>query len=173
MTILHPENMAASPAVSTSVETWPTIDEAAVQLGISVRTIWRYAELKAIQLKKRKRAGKKPENVCNPRDLEKLMPSDVHVMPAEAETKALTIRRNTAGGAKPWEGALERIATILTKQNDTVAVSQKLWLTLDEAAEYSGLARADLLTLCREEKLTARKSGGWKIQRKSLEEFEG
>jgi len=64
-----------------------------------------------------------------------------------------------------------------------ITVIQKLWLSLDEAAELSGLARADLAKLCREaigqlpasshDTLLVRKSGGWKIQRKSLEEFAG
>ena len=54
-----------------------------------------------------------------------------------------------------------------------VAVTEKLWLSLDEAAAYSGLARADLQRLIEVGTLAARKSGGWKILRKSLEAFEG
>lgn len=49
----------------------------------------------------------------------------------------------------------------------------RLWLSLDEAAEFSGLAKCDLLDLCQANVLIARKSGGWKIQRKSLREFAG
>lgn len=65
----------------------------------------------------------------------------------------------------------ERIVAI---QAATAATS-KLWLSLDEAAAYSGLARADLLELCRQEKppFDVRKSGGWKIRRASLEEYAG
>jgi helix-turn-helix protein len=64
--------------------------------------------------------------------------------------------------------ALERLTAL-----KPVAVTEKLWLSLDEAAELSGLARADLLRLVKAGTLIARKSGGWKILRKSLEAFEG
>lgn len=59
-----------------------------------------------------------------------------------------------------------------------ILVTEKLWLTLDEAVEYSGLARGDLLKLCQTSRerddgapLLVRKSGGWKISRRSLERF--
>lgn len=163
----------AATAVSTAPkpESWPTIEEAAAQLGTSVRTIWRYAKEGAIQTKKRKRDGKKPENVCNPRDVERLMPAEVHVMPPSGE--AIMLRRQAKPGAKPWEGALEVIATILTGQRDADRIAGKLWLTLDEATDYSGLCRADLLTLCQHGKIGSRKSGGWKIRRASLDDFSG
>jgi hypothetical protein len=160
----------AKPSSAPGIETWPTIEQAAEQLQTSVRTLWRYKKEGAIQTKKRPRAGKKPENVCRPADIARLMPSDVQVMAGGPASKQITIRRPAP---KTWEGALERIATMMTAQTASVAIGVKLWLSLDEAAEYSGLARTDLLLLCKQGKLTARKSGGWKIQRKSLEEFEG
>lgn len=167
---MHDLGMSSSAtSLTTTIEQWPTIEEAAAQLQTSVRTLWRYKKEGAIQTRKRQRPGKKPENVCRPQDIARLMPSDVHVMPASAAGKEITIRRPAP---KTWEGALERIATIMAVPA-SVAIGVKLWLSLDEAAAYSGLARADLLKLCQEEKLIARKSGGWKIQRKSLEEFEG
>lgn len=55
-----------------------------------------------------------------------------------------------------------------------VPLTEKLWLSLDEASELSGLARGHLLTLINAGKLIALKSGGWwKIQRASLEAFAG
>jgi hypothetical protein len=185
MTIMHDGDMAGTALSATpskaSIEGWPTMSEAKEQLQVSERSMWRYAKTGAIQIRKRPRPGKRAENVCNPRDIARLMPSDVHVMPAE--TKAITIRRPAP---KTWEGALERaldrLVTVLVPAEpkgiaaprpDTMPIAKKLWLSLDEAAEYSGLARADLLMLCRTEMLTTRKSGGWKILRKSLEEFEG
>jgi len=60
-------------------------------------------------------------------------------------------------------------------QIERVPIDKKLWLSLDEAAAYSGLARADLLQLCQMETppFVVRKSGGWKIRRASLEAFTG
>jgi excisionase family DNA binding protein len=54
-----------------------------------------------------------------------------------------------------------------------VGVTEKLWLSLDEAAAYSGLSKADLYRLVQDGKLQGRKSPGWKIRRASLEAFEG
>lgn len=54
-----------------------------------------------------------------------------------------------------------------------VLISEKLWLSIDEAELYSGLARADLLRLAKSGDIVARKSSGWKLQRRSLEEFNG
>lgn len=49
----------------------------------------------------------------------------------------------------------------------------KLWLTLKEARDYSGLSKRKLYELIQEEKLVALKDRGWKIRAKSLEEFAG
>lgn len=51
----------------------------------------------------------------------------------------------------------------------------KLWLTLEEAAAFSGLGVRLLKRLCRERKLTALKERGegWKVRRVSLEDFAG
>lgn len=52
-----------------------------------------------------------------------------------------------------------------------VPLTEKLWLSLDESVELSGLARTDLLSLIAQGALNARKSGGWKIRRESLQAF--
>lgn len=54
-----------------------------------------------------------------------------------------------------------------------VPLTEKLWLSLDESVELSGLARTDLLSLIAKGSVSARKSGGWRIRRASLEAFEG
>ncbi|MGH9639316.1 MAG: hypothetical protein ACRD3Y_04600, partial [Bryobacteraceae bacterium] len=53
---------------------WPTVEEAAARLGTSTRSIERRIEKGEIEAQKRPRAGKKPETVCHPRDVEKLLP---------------------------------------------------------------------------------------------------
>jgi hypothetical protein len=59
-------------------------------------------------------------------------------------------------------------------QKPAVPVEQKLWLSPAEAKAYSGLTRNDLRKLVRDDALAVRGSGrGLRIQRKSLEEFEG
>jgi hypothetical protein len=50
-----------------------------------------------------------------------------------------------------------------------VPLSQKAYLTLDEAVEYSGLPKAELLRMLRGCLLDGRKCGRWYVRRKSLE----
>jgi excisionase family DNA binding protein len=49
--------------------------------------------------------------------------------------------------------------------------SQKLFLSIDEAAAVSGLSRACLRRLIRDEKLAAVRDRGWRIRRRDLEQL--
>ena len=49
----------------------------------------------------------------------------------------------------------------------------KLWLSLDDASEFSGLPRAYIAELAASGKLTGVKRGSWFIHRASLEAFAG
>jgi len=174
--------------MTISLADWPNEAQAAALLGTSVKTIIRYADAGKIETQKRPRQGKKPENVCNPRDIEKLLPQ-AHVMPEASNGTAIT--RMPAEPARALDPApilamIRAIATAIETERQIVQIP-KLWLSLQEAAEYSGLTKSDLLFVCREsfraqEKcaaqplpgtLVVRKSGGWKIQRASLEAFAG
>lgn len=57
------------------------------------------------------------------------------------------------------------------------APSDTLWLSVSEAAAYSGIAEKTLLRLIREGKLPAIdqhvRGDKWRIRRKTLEEFDG
>jgi excisionase family DNA binding protein len=54
-----------------------------------------------------------------------------------------------------------------------VSLSQKAYLTLDEAVEYSGLTKSYLLMLIRQSRLLAVKTGGWRVSRRSVESLGG
>jgi hypothetical protein len=158
---------------------WPTEAEAAAMLGTSVKTISRYASQGKIEILKRPRPGKKPENVCNPQDVEKLKPT-AHVMPesglALVPNGNHPVRRASSEFVPlvPALGALiETISTAIQTMRTEPDGNGKLWLTIEEAQSYSGLCRKDLLRLCRDGKLEARKSPGWRIRRASLEAFAG
>jgi hypothetical protein len=159
------------------VSKWPSEAEAASMLGTSIKTIIRYAAAGKIETRKRPRPGKKPENVCNPRDIEKLLPT-AHVMPVEAEDVTATIalrKSQSPNGNADGAALLAFIRTIATaiETERQIAQMPRLWLTLEEARSYSGRSRSWLLRMCREGRLVAEKDGGWKIRRESLEGFEG
>ena len=59
---------------------------------------------------------------------------------------------------------------------EAVPIAQKLWLTVREAAAYSGFGEGFLLGLIDRRLVRAMKNGphgSWVIKRQSLEEFEG
>jgi hypothetical protein len=158
----------ATVAAELSLADWPTIPEAAAKVGASQRTIERRIAAGEIETRTRPRPGKRPETVCHPRDIDKLLPP-AHVMPTNGST-ALQVRRTEIGPT--FDAAVERIASILTSSRDTggnVAITEKLWLTLDEAAELSGLGYSVLKGLAK----PVGPHGALRVQRKALEAFNG
>jgi hypothetical protein len=156
-----------------NLKDWPTIKQAAQELKASVRTIWRHSKRGALEIRKRPVPSRKPINVCNPSDIDKLKPAP-YIITQEAG--------DGSGGVEMMlpiskvSDALERIVSIFHERQNAVTVArpiERIWLTLEEARSYSGRSRSCLLRMCREGKLVAEKDGGWKIRRVSLEEFEG
>jgi excisionase family DNA binding protein len=67
------------------------------------------------------------------------------------------------------DGAAATVAASTPK----VPITQKAYLTLDEAVEYSGLTKSYLLMLIRQSRLLAVKTGGWRVSRRSVESLGG
>lgn len=162
-----------------NVDQWPTESAAAALLGTSVKTIARYARQGKIERRKRPVAGRKPENVCNPRDLERLLPA-AHVMVPEEpppQTEALARRPPQNGMAGEFLAFIRTIATAVSADGQTVQTkTARVWLSLDEAAEHSGLSRGFLLRLVREGAIDANRGGphgALRLRRVSLEDFKG
>lgn len=172
---------------------WPTEAQAAAQLGVTVRSIGRYAEKGRIEIRKRQREGKKAENVCNPRDIEKLLPA-AHVMPEESvldppATKGTAIAQLRPSLSGPPNLASEFIALIhalaAALQADHAAAKPRLalWLSLEEAASFSGLSvsyiRDSLVASHQYQEgqnligIRGGPRGAWRINRGSLEAFAG
>jgi hypothetical protein len=175
---------------------WLATEEVMRELGKARRTIQELAQQGKLHWKMSVREGMRPERVYNARDVEDL----------KAETQPKPLPRLERPKALPSAGGWDvpvmvELAIATKKLAESIAaprplpLSEKLWLSLDEAVEYSGLARADLERLCQmadegrgqvlaeavalersglpRHALIARKSGGWKILRRSLEAFEG
>lgn len=154
---------------------WLTIPEAAARATTSTRSIERRIASGEIETRKRPRPGKKPETVCHPRDIEKLLPP-AHVMLGHVAPTAFATRPAPSGSRVPWEAALEKIATILSAKNSSEAIgaipgssSGKLWLTLDEAAERYDLGRSALRRLAKR----VGPRGALRICRQTLEDYRG
>jgi hypothetical protein len=156
------------------------------ELGRSDSTIERKVASGELRWQWSKRSGKKPMKVYLAEDVERLKreeegrkaarpPSAIAEPRPKPETDALL---------RAMLAILDRVTkppAQLAAPAPTVALKDKLWLSLDEAVAYSGLVREDLKKLCRAQfethneanGLYVRKSGGWKILRESLEAFHG
>lgn len=169
---------------------WPSVEEAAAILQTSRRSIERKFERGELEIRKRTRPGKKPENVCNPADVEKLKPAAYVIQKyQEDEAEAPTPRNAPPRGStlddfalRLWE-AIERARPAAIEGKTTIAplltvseLSLKLWLTVEEAASLSGYAESKLRAAIAAGAVNANRGGprrSWIIQRASLESFEG
>ena len=76
--------------------------------------------------------------------------------------------------ASGWQGVellLQLLSNSGASARAATAPRHKLFLTLKEAAHYSGMSRAWLLRKIKAEELPAVKDGGWKIRRSDLEQI--
>jgi hypothetical protein len=149
------------------LSSWPSKPEAAKLLGIGERTLDRMVKLKGYpEVRLRARDGRKPEPVCNPEDVQQMLASRriTTVMPANSPPPgALALR---ASEPPDLVRALEALATFSHGRP-----ADALWLTLKQAAAYSGLSMALLQRLAAAGRVLAVKDNGWKFQRAALDEM--
>src|SRR3954470_2205971 len=176
------------------LSTWPTLKEAAAILRTSVRSIWRENERGELEMQKRPRPGKKPENVVRPEDLEKLKPQPYPVRklppmpqsfyrmagmmqdPPEPELTGERFDRFIASleaiGQRAFPAPAE--PAIARPEPPTVPLHLKLNLTIEEAAAYSGYSEHVLRQAIAAGTVKASRGGPRRsliIRRASLESF--
>lgn len=138
---------------------WPTKAEAAEQLNISVRVLERRIEQRQVEALPRKRTdGRRPETVCNPRDIERMKPP-AHVMVQE---------KSEPLAALPIMAALARS---LRKPAEPIR-----WLTIEEAAARSGINHRTLELAVKDQQHRAalhawRDGRQWKISSVRLDSY--
>jgi excisionase family DNA binding protein len=159
---------------------WFTKQQAAEAVGVSTKTIEKLAQEKKIQ----QAFWKRPETgasvaVYHPDDVERerrernpdLEPFAVppRAKEEEQQTQALVVPNNDAGQLFK---VLAAIASQSSQSAPDVRTAERLFLTIAEAARYSGLPRSYLKSLMTEGKLAAMKTGaGWRIRRSDLEKL--
>lgn len=149
-------------------------------LGVSEATLDRMASDGRVASKTEPRPGRKPERVYSAQDVERLKAEKEKRREARPPSALAPKTQLMLPAFDGVAEAMRELASSLAyrvdderERSENFTLREKLWLTLEEAAAYSGLARRDLVRLRREGKLVARKSGGWKYLRRSLEEFAG
>ena len=145
---------------------WLTKTQAAAFLRVSEKTIERLATKGDVRRATRKRPGVRPLPVYDPADLQKIKDSQtpqVEIVHHAEATPPL--------GLAPRVDLPSFLQALIPPQPDTL-LRDKLFLTIKEAARYSGLPQSTIRRLIRAEKLPAVKVGGWRIKRSALEQVD-
>lgn len=148
--------------LGTDQEEWIPTAQAAMLIGKSARSLDRLVEGK--ELRSRLANGRRLYAVS---DLTRIRDARGVVAapkpePAPASPDLVLVLRDLLGEQQAARAERER-----------ARAESRLWLSLDEAAAYSGLERATLRRAIEEEKLTAIKGRAWSIRRASLEAYAG
>ena len=164
---------------------WLTVSEAAARLARSEKTILRMASAGQLQRRDRPRAGKKPEAVIHPADVERLEQAmhAPHVLPPTAATgnqASTALAPNaTTPVAQPPHTTGVAIRTETPMPVDALIASltrasgpPPLWLTIAQASEYSGLSQALLRRLIHTGALPSIRDRAVKVRRADLDSID-
>lgn len=150
---------------------WVSLPEAAKTLQKSEKTIERLVKAGSIESKLEPRPGRKSERLYRAADIERLAQNG-HGSTAVARVPQSAVPAKMAAVQLAPE-IMDKFRHVvidgMSAYASQVPTHLKLWLSLAEAREYSGLSKPTLLQAIRNGKVTAQKSGGWKIKRASLE----
>jgi excisionase family DNA binding protein len=148
---------------------WPSKSEVAERLGMHTKTLDRAINRGEIQQAYRRVAGRRPMPVLNPADVAKLEATTVQPQPFVMAHGSAEPGGTTALAA-PRASAASLPALVDFLQAAARPVPQPLFLTLEAAAEYSGLPVATLKAFLHDGSLAAIKTGrGWRIRRRDLD----
>ena len=153
------------------LDAWKSKAEAAQIIGCSPKTIERLATQNKIQKAMRRIPGRKATPVYHPDDIEAIRAGTAQLEPFQVGA------RETAEGLAPARrnSGVDLLLQLLSNSGASApaatAPRHKLFLTLKEAADYSGMSRGWLLGKIKAEELPAVKAGGWKIRRSDLEQI--
>jgi len=160
---------------------WITPDEAAKSLGLSIRRVLEYATAGELRTQKNGRG-----RLINFSDVEKLKRAREEKRQGEMQRAAASTSGESKAGLNGITHALTTTVQALvdrTRHSGEPAIAQpqpriKPWLTLIEAAEYTGLPASYLLKQAKYGALDARDvgprpGGRWRFSRHSLKVFSG
>jgi excisionase family DNA binding protein len=154
---------------SIDLSSWIALPDAARTLECSEKTVNRYISKGLIERQYRRVPGRRKLPVLSPIDIEKIRKETVERAPfvvAGREEKALA---RVAPSLPPEANPFRRLQELLERQ-PSVSPEHKLFLNLEEAADYTGLSKSYLSELARTGELPAIKRAGWRFWREGLHE---
>lgn len=164
--------------------TWITKQDAAQAIGVHTKQIERLGQEGKLQVRKWKRpTGGTPIVVCHPKDVERLArernPENGAFLvpalkePADNGAQAVAVRPSV----EQFLDALAAAVKTRETMSETSEIRLPLWLTLQQAVDYSGLPKATLVHMIATGELKARdvgagrRGGRWRICKAVLEEL--
>ncbi len=154
---------------------WLTKEEAASRLAVSTKTVERIAAATPFQRATRPTGKGAPEVVYHPEDVARAVlarrggPAVPFLVPPAATSgnghPSVALTLPPPAVLSPDQLVMGSLLAAITRQSQT----HKLFMSLPEAAEWSGLTEAYLRRAIREGRLPARKDRGWKIRKTDLE----
>ncbi|HLJ49090.1 MAG TPA: helix-turn-helix domain-containing protein [Bryobacteraceae bacterium] len=140
---------------------WLTKKQAAAALATSERTIERMAAAGKLTTRPRERPGKKPEPVYPPDEVDALKQTitpTVELIPQPALPPPKPLDQVT--------GILELMARAIARHDGR---QWKPWLSIEEAAEYSGISQTRIRRLAHEGRIRFVRDGMLKVFRQDLD----
>lgn len=155
-------------------EGWPTKAQLSKETGISERTLDRMVSKGELQQGYRQMPGRRPIALINPADAQKLRDSAM-------KPSAFLMQDENPPTLTHSDKSLALVKRSSTTDALTTAIQQavqsaqmqatRLFLTLDEASEYSGLPKAYLSRALASGELPGLKANGWRIRRRDLDKL--
>ena len=133
--------------ITGSQESWLTKPQAAQLLGVAEKTIDRMAQAGELHKETLKRPGKVPIVVFHPGDVQRAKDARGPVAFVMPETSVQRVSDLEAGQVSTSASKVSRPPALdmSTSMSNLSTVPIKLWLTLREAVDYSGLPAGTLL----------------------------
>lgn len=172
--VIDEEGSTLAKKVNTSddLSKWLPLSEASRILECSEKTVNRYISKGLIERQYRRVPGRRELPVLNPADVEKLKQETVErspfVVPQSQPSTPGTALARTAPVPDFTQSAL--LQQLLTIRSTAVPTENKLFLNIEEAANYTGLSESFLSELARAGKVPAMKHGRWLFWREGLRE---
>jgi excisionase family DNA binding protein len=156
------------------LSSWYTTEEVMSKLRMSQRSVYRLRTEKRIGWARRREKGKQPEPVYNPADVDAiqatLAPAPALLeAPAAANGAVATTRPAKAGVQDGFSQFMEFVQRGMAAQ--AAVAAPRLFLTIEEASEYSGLSQLCLRRLCKEGAIPSIKDRSVKIPKAGLDAF--
>jgi len=148
-------------------EDWPTLEEVVQRTGLSERTLHRLIAKNKVRREYRRLVGRKPVSIIDPESVAALAQPLLHPLPETLPTVTPPPAIPPAALPQPDLSALSALLAGLGITG--VPLDKKIYLTLSEAVQLSGLPRTHLRRCIADGSLPAKKLGGWRIRRSDLE----